>query len=61
MMNRKVYVVWKNRDGGTSADSYWTTGPLNRTTVEQLVRDSLSYYSRDDFHMILSWQIEEEE
>lgn len=59
-MNRKVYVVWKKRDGGIFADTYWTSGPLNHATVEQLVRDSLSYYNRDDFHMILSWQIEEE-
>lgn len=59
-MDKQIYVVWKKRDGGLAADTFEINGPINHNTVEELVRDSLSYYTRDEFHFVISWQIEED-
>lgn len=58
-MRRKIYVVWKKYDGGIEADTFDIEGPINHSSVTNCVRDNLYYSKRDDFHFVLSWQIEE--
>ncbi len=58
-MSRKIYVVWKKYDGGIETDTFEIEGPINHRSVTDCVLDNLYYSRRDDFHFIISWQIEE--
>ena len=59
MRSRKIYVVWKKYDGGIEADTFEIEGPINHNSVRDCVRDNLYSTRWDDFHFIISWQIEE--
>ena len=58
-MRRQIYVVWKKYDGGIEADTFEIEGPINHGSVTECVLNELYYSRRDDFHFILSWQVEE--
>jgi len=60
-MSRKIYVVWKKYDGGIETDTFEIEGPINHQSVTDCVLNNLYYSRRDDFHFVISWQIEEDD
>ena len=59
-MKRTFYVVWQTTNGGYDSDTIEIEGKVNELSVKKAVRDSLSYYKRDEVARIISWQETEE-
>lgn len=57
---KTVYAVYRMNDGALRSGTFDVEGKVNHLSVQKAVQDKLSYYSKNNFNQLISWQEEDE-
>jgi hypothetical protein len=57
---KTVYAVYRTNDGALNSGTFEIEGKLNHLSVQKAIRDKSSYYNRNNFNQLISWQEEDE-